>query len=103
MRQGDTVKITDTSLGFYIMHHTLQVEIAGGFNCHRTHFSPVNFTDKNILLENLIWKALPLQLFTFYPTSNFKKSVWSLKLIAGLCNDDDDDDKSPNKLESTYV
>lgn len=30
MRQGDIVKITDISLTFYVMHHTLQMEIAGG-------------------------------------------------------------------------
>jgi len=71
MRQSDVVKITDISLPFYTMHHILQREIAGGFNCRRTHFSPANFLDKNILPEIFIWNALPCLLLTFYPTGNF--------------------------------
>lgn len=71
MRQGDIVKITDISLPFYIMHHILQMEIAGGLNCHRAYFSPPDFIDKNILTESLIWNALPLLLLTFYLTGHF--------------------------------
>lgn len=71
MRQGDTVKIIDMNLPFYIMHHILQMEIAGGLNCHRAYFSPANFIDKNILPESLLWDTLPLLLLTFYPTGNF--------------------------------